>query len=273
MVLLFRTNAGSYPPGSTTPVFKRSSIVLRTALQSFSEAIAARRVTLATDSSRLSLQYELLCGIAPEVFPSPRTAPFPDQPRPAKGPDDAIVFSCLGPARFEKGIDLLQEAIKRCIARGFSRPVRFVIQWNHPIRDANDDPYEPDPVLLADPRVEFITRPLDSAEYEAAIAATDCMVLPYRRDSYYARISGVAVEAATAGIPMLYTNDTWNADLVDQVGAGVGMDDGDVAGLAEGILRIVERYDHYHTAAMDRRLAAQHAHSAGAFLGKLWGRE
>jgi hypothetical protein len=97
------------------------------------------------------------------------------------------------------------------------------------------------------------------------------MLLPYRRDSYFARISGVAVEAATAGIPMLYTNDTWTADLVGAVGAGVGTDDGDLAGLIAGIEEMIGRYDHYRAEAMSRRTAAQAANSGEAFVDRLWG--
>ncbi|MFC3175200.1 glycosyltransferase [Novosphingobium bradum] len=271
IVLLFRMNAGTYQPGSMVPAFPRIAVVLKAGMRSFAGAIAKGQATLATDSTRLAREYELLCGIAPEVYPSPRIAPFPNEERPAKGPDENLVFSCLGPARFEKGIDLLQGAIKACLAKGLKRPVRFVIQWNHPIADAAGAPYLPDPALVADPRVDFITEALDTAAYDAAIAATDCMVLPYRRNAYYARISGVAVEAATAGIPMLYTTDTWMADLVEQVGAGIGAEDGDMAALASAITAMVENYDAYHAKAMDRRSAAQDAHSGGAFLDKLWG--
>jgi glycosyltransferase involved in cell wall biosynthesis len=271
MVLLFRNNAASYAPGSTVPVFKRSAIMLKLALRSFAEAIAKGRVELATDSTRLSTEYAALSGLAPVVYPSPRTAPFASEDRPAKGQDEPLVFSCLGPARFEKGIDLLQDAIKIVLGQGPTRPVKFVIQWNQPILDAAGDPYEPDPALLTDGRVEFITRPLDSAEYDAAIAATDCMLLPYRRDSYFARISGVAVEAVTAGIPMVYTNDTWTADLVEDVGAGLGTDDGDLVALAAGIGDKIAHYDRYRDEAAQRRAAAQAAHSGGAFVDRLWG--
>ena len=273
MVLLVRNNAGSYAPGSTTPVFRRSAALLRMALKSFAGPIAMGKAVLATDSTRLAREYELLCGIAPRVFPSPRITPFPSQDRPAKAPGEPLVFSCLGPARFEKGIDLLQAAIRMCLDRGLARPLRFVIQWNQPVLNADGSTYAPDPDLVASPCVEFLSAPLDSAEYAAAIDGADCLLLPYRRDSYFARISGVAVEAATAGIPMIYTDDTWTADLVAQVGAGIGTPDGDAAALAEAIMAMAEGFDHYREQAMARRGAAQAAHSAHAFVARLWGLE
>jgi glycosyltransferase involved in cell wall biosynthesis len=272
MVLLFRNNAGRYEPGSSTPIFKRSSAILKWALQSFSPALETGRASFATDSSRLAEEYRQLCGIAPEVYPSPRIAPYSTTKRALPGPGQPIVLSCLGPARFEKGIDILQQAIKDYLARGSARPVRFVIQWNLPIVDAAGLPYEPDPQLRADPRVEFLTGALDSEAYEALVAATDCMLLPYRRESYFARISGVAVEAVTAGIPLIYTNDTWTADLATAVGAGAGVDDGDIEGLSRAIEDMVDHYADYRTEAEAHRAEAQVAHSSHTFLTKLWGR-
>lgn len=161
--------------------------------------------------------------------------------------------------------------MKLCLARGISRPVQFVIQWNHPVFDGEGKPYEPDPDLLADPRVTVIRDALGSEAYAAAIAATDCMLLPYRRDTYYARISGVAVEAATAGIAMIHTRDTWIADLVDSVGVGIGIEDGDVDGLAQAIFAVVEDFESFRMRGAARQKDAVAVHSAEAFQKSLWG--
>lgn len=270
MVLLFRNNAGAYAPGSSTPMFKRSAIVFRWALRSFAGELARGRAAFATDSSRLAREYELLCGIAPEVYPSPRVAPFLETGA-DKSEDEPLVFSCLGPARFEKGIDLLQQAIAPFLSDWSGRPVHFVIQWNQPILNADGTTYAPDLQLLADPRVTFIATPLDSAGYDRAVAETDCMLLPYRRESYFARISGVAVEAATAGIPMIYTEDTWTADFAEASGAGIAITDGDVTALVEAMREMARNYGQYRGLARARSKAAQQDHSSGAFLAKLWG--
>ena len=112
---------------------------------------------------------------------------------------------------------------------------------------------------------------MGSAEYDAEIARTDCMVLPYRRDAYFARISGVAVEAVTAGIPVIYTLDTWCADFVNEHGAGIGMRDGDVAALVSCIDQVVKRYREFSQASKARIAVASAKHSATEFLDKLWG--
>jgi glycosyltransferase involved in cell wall biosynthesis len=271
MVLLFRNNAGSYEPGRREPVFKRSAAILRWALRSFAPLIARGRARFATDSAKLALEYRLLCGIEPQVFPSPRVSPPPPLESASRAPDAPVTFACLGPARFEKGIDVMQEAITRFLAAHPEARARFVIQWNQPILDEVGALYQPDPALVADPRVDLITEAMSSERYDAEVAATDCMLLPYRRASYYARISGVAVEAVTAGVPLIYTRDTWCEDLADEVGAGIGVDDGDVAGLADAIAAMVADYPAISARAHDRALAARESHSGEAFTAALWG--
>ena len=271
MILLFRNNAGAYAEGSTTPVFKRSTAILKWALQSFEGLIARRQARFVTDSKRLATEYRLLCGIEPEVWPSPRVAPYEDLASDARQAHTPVVFSCLGPARFEKGIDVMQLAIKRYLADHPGGNARFVIQWNAPIVDADGAPYLPDPELRADPRVTLIEQSMSSHAYDAAVAATDVMLLPYRRASYFARISGVAVEAVTAGIPVIYTRDTWCEDLVTDVGTGIGVEDNDVTGLSSAIARLTEGYAGYRAEARLRAETARQSHSGDAFLDKLWG--
>lgn len=270
IVLLFRNNAGAYPPGARTPVFKRSTNVLRWALRSFRGLLARGRARFVTDSSKLACEYEHLCGIKPEVLPSPRIAPPPPLAEEGHTADSPVVFSCLGPTRFEKGIDLMQEAIKAFLTAHPQTRARFVIQWNEPITDEKGEPYLPDRAIATDPRVRLITQAMRSEEYDAAIHETDCMLLPYRRASYFARISGVAVEAATAGMPLIYTKDTWCEDLVRECGVGIGVPDGDAAALAEAIAEMAARYPEYRARARARAEEARRSHSPASFTEKLW---
>lgn len=270
LVLLVRNNAARYEPGSAEPRFNLAARLFGWGLRSFAGDIAAGKVVLATDSERLADEYRRLCGIAPVVFPSPRVAaaPAPRAPRPDGAP---VRFACLGPARFEKGIDILQAAIARYLADAANPPARFVIQWPSPVHDATGALYPPDPALLASGRVDVIAEPLDSAAYDALLAATDAMVLPYRRDSYFARISGVAVEAVTAGIPVVATADTWTADLVARSGAGLAVPDGDAAALAAALAKLACKYPAFRAAAEARRAQALAEHSGSEFLARLWG--
>ena len=283
LVLLIRNNAATYAPGSTVPTFNRAAMLLKWGLRSFARDIEAGRVVFATDSARLADEYRQLAGQTPVVFPSPRVAPPAVAAPPAaivppativeggRDPSAPLLFACLGPARFEKGIDVLQQAIALYLANPANPAARFAIQWPSPIEDAGGAPYPPDAGLAASGRVDFLDQPLDSAQYDALLASTDCMVLPYRRSSYFARISGVAVEAVTGGIPVISTSDTWTADLVAKSGAGLAVDDGDALGLAAAMAALARDYPRWRSEAEAARAGAQAAHSGGEFLEKLWG--
>ena len=270
MVLLVRNNVAQYRPGSPVPHFGASARLFGWGLRSLAGHIAAGRVVFATDSARLAEEYRQLCGIAPVVFPSPRVAAPVATARP-RDPAAPLLFSCLGPARFEKGIDVLQAAIARYLADPANPPARFAIQWPTPIDDAHGQPYFPDATLAASGKVDFITEPLDSDAYDALVAATDCMVLPYRRSSYFARISGVAVEAVTGGIPVIATADTWTSELVASDGAGIAVPDGDAAALAAAMAGLARDYPRFRAMAVARQQQALDANSGAAFLECLWG--
>ena len=270
MVLLVRNNVAQYHPGSPEPHFGASARLFGWGLRSLAGHIAAGRVVFATDSARLAEEYRQLCGIAPVVFPSPRVAAPTAAPQP-HDPAAPLLFSCLGPARFEKGIDVLQDAIARYLADPANPPARFAIQWPTAIEDGEGRPYPPDAALAASGKVDFITDQLDSNAYDALLAATDCMVLPYRRSSYFARISGVAVEAVTGAIPVIATADTWTSELVASDGAGIAVPDGDAAALATAMAELARNYPRYREMAVARQQQALDANSGAAFLDCLWG--
>lgn len=277
IVLLFRNNAGYYVEFDDRPRFRKLSRILGALIMSFKSAIASKRVLLATDSERLADEYEALSSVRPVVFPSPRVGPRPGGgARERRNAEERILrFSCLGPARFEKGIDILQEAIKLLLMRrvdsGEGDEIHFTIQWNMAILDGSGRAYLPDPSLVADRRVEFLDAPLDTEAYTRELQRADCMILPYRRDSYFARISGVAVEAVTTGIPVIFTKGTWCATLVETSGAGLGIPDGDAPALADAIAEVAKSYHRYRAEALEKADLARTANSAENFICNLWG--
>jgi glycosyltransferase involved in cell wall biosynthesis len=268
LVLFFRNNIAHYDAGSSEPIYARSTIIWRHLLRGFKSQIRGGSVCLATDSDRLAREYEVLAGIRPVVFPSPRISGF--QCVEKRTPGAPFVFGCLGPARFEKGIDLLQTAAKRFLSSRPDANVHFVVQWNQPIRNEDGTIYLPDPEFVSHRRVRIITEPLDSAAYDAQVREVDCMVLPYRRVSYFARISGVGIEAVTAGIPVIFTEDSWMADLVGKVGAGVAIRDGSIDSLVTALGRLFDERDHFRERARNSMFAARAAHSSASFATALW---
>jgi glycosyltransferase involved in cell wall biosynthesis len=270
LVLFFRNDVGKYSGEKGVTVFKKTAHLYGSVLRLFGGHVRRRTVCLATDSERLAADYRRLCALEFEVFPSPRVSP-PPRTSGAKDVRCGVTFSCLGPPRFEKGIDVLQAVIRQFLAAEPNAEAHFVIQWTVDVIDERGAVYRPDPALERDRRVTFLREPLDSDSYAQALAESDCMLLPYRLDSYYARISGVAIEAVTAGIPLIFTNNTWIETLLDTSGAGIGVDDGDAAGFARAIATMTKEYVRFRSEALVRSGLANEVHAESAFMKKLWG--
>ena len=79
----------------------------------------------------------------------------------------------------------------------------------------------PDPTLVASDRYLLVNELLTRQAYAELLCSSDLIILPYRRSSYYNRVSRVAIEAAIYGIPLVYMSGTWCEELVTLTGAGV----------------------------------------------------
>ncbi len=136
-----------------------------------------------------------------------------------------------GPARYEKGVDLLLEALGML---ELGQPIEVVLQWPEPF--ALPDGTEMGPTGVSIPGTSFVVHrdPLSSEAYQEELEQADLILLPYRVEAYYARISGVAVEALRMGKPVLYTRNTWTARLMEKFECGLAVDES-ASSIAQGI--------------------------------------
>lgn len=276
LVLFIRNNAGSYPNNSTQPVFEKHTIILKKILQQYCKYIKSEVVCLGTDSKRHATEYNLLAGVDVKVFPHPKTE-LDDLHENLNNVNNhatkAVVISCLGPARLEKGIDILQQAILHLLTNKPALNAKFIIQWNRDIFNIDGSKVERYSELERSDKVQFLTSDLSSEEYNHYLTTSDCIILPYRRQGYYTRLSGIAVEAAMLGIPIIYTKDTWLEDAVSEYGAGLGVENENYLDLAEKIDLMVSDIDKYQSEAIKKSLLARNYHSQDNFLQCLWGQE
>lgn len=269
VVILARFGLGVYG-ASGGPRFARRLAHWRWIARLLRSEIRSGWLALMTDSDHLAREYQAVSGVRPAVIASPRTMPA----RAAVSRDRApITFGTLGAARLDKGIDVFQAAIERLVDEGRAPACRFLIQWSRPVPTKDGAVYPRSARLEASGAVEFIEQALSSEDYERAMARIDCMVLPYRRSAYHSQISGVAVEAACAGIPLIATADTWLSDFLAEQGAGLAVADGDVEGLAAAIREIAAGYPAFRAQAVERSAAARERNSPQRFLRALWGAE
>ena len=234
-----------------------------------------------------------LLATAPEV-PSPATS-YPPPATSAK----PIVFGCYGAARWEKGSDIFQEAIKLILknevasdgcrvasiqsectrelgpaflpitsdplpATAAGRPLCFAIQWVEDFRDDSGNLVSIDPWLLEHPQVEVIGRYFQGDEYGEQLERTDVMVLPYRCP-YRLRVSRVVIEAMMNGMPVIATRGTTLFEQAEEYGVLIGCEEGSAESLAEAILKVAEGFESLQTSAQKKASAVAESFSVGFF--------
>lgn len=269
LVLTTRNNAGEYDPATGGYQFNASAQVLRRVVGSFGSLVRRGVVELASDSARLAAQYQALCGVPFTTYPHPRPTEHLPLEAPAQVPGRPLVFAALGPPRYEKGSDLILEAIRLVRQRRPELPLRFVLQWTGQVHAPSIGEVVPSADLLADPQVEFIRRDLSTAEYQQQLEAADVLLVPYRRAQYHARLSGVAIEAFQSGVPCICVADTWVADTMAAIGSGLSIAEETATALADAIITFAERHGEFRERARERIPLARRTHSPATFVDQL----
>ncbi len=268
-VSFFRNSVGVRDSDGVWHIDRLKGAVWRRVFRSLEVSAQQGRSAQVTDSSRLAEEYAVLTGGALTVLPHPAMT-VRDLVQQRDFDLTPFTFGHLGPPRLEKGVDIFLDAIGQFLDARPNADVRFLVQWNQPLYGADGRAVEPDAALEADPRVTFIRDPMDSEAYLAQLKSIDCMVLPYRRDAYASRISGIAVEAATAGQCLIVSEDTWLSDLMCEHGHGLTVPDGDITALAAAMAQIFDNRQAMAARGRERGEPAQAFHSSNRFINLLW---
>jgi glycosyltransferase involved in cell wall biosynthesis len=269
VVLFLLTSQAVYDENFKSFTFNRNAALIRLVLKSFAGLVRNGTVVLAGDSHITCAEYEQLTGVPFRVFPSPGAGLSVAADAPAARNADPV-FVLLGVSSYDKGIDVLQAAVLRLLAQNPNLRARFVIQWGAPTIDQTGRRILIDERLRAAPQVTILNRVLSDEEYRTWFSRADFLVLPYRRFTYFNRISGVAVEAACAGKPMIVTENTWLAWAMREFGTGLEVKDGDVNDLCRALDEAVARAPELLSTAQQRRSVALNANSTARYLKCLW---
>jgi glycosyltransferase involved in cell wall biosynthesis len=119
---------------------------------------------------------------------------------------------------------------------------RFAIQWTGDYRLPDGSWVRRDTGLEKSGAVQYVPPFASSEEYYAHLAGTDIMVLPYRRNFYYDKLSRVAIDASLAGMPLIYPRGTWLEWFAENYAAGVAFEPEDPASLAKAVQGAVARF-------------------------------
>jgi glycosyltransferase involved in cell wall biosynthesis len=273
IVIFVLTSEAIYNEDHSEYTFKRSTKLIRFVLRSFRKYVESGEVLFAGDSHITCEEYERLSEIPFTVFPSPGVAlaKAPDSsetvsPESSPGP----VFVILGLSIYDKGIDLWQEAVLRYLKEYPDGNAKFIIQWGAPTISYDGVEIPIDDKLKNSPKVTLLERSLSDEEYSLYFQQSDFLALPYRRKTYFNRISGVLIEAACSGIPMIVTENTWLSWAMNEYGAGITVKNEDAADLYQKLLYSINHWKELTMAAEAKRPVALEKNSTERYLNCMW---
>jgi glycosyltransferase involved in cell wall biosynthesis len=174
---------------------------------------------------------ETTVGLAPMFLPSEGYIPPA-----AKRAGEPQRIGVMGGARAEKGSHLVAAIVR---ASQKLKPMGFVIQLAN--EALSDEDFAELCRLQDEPGVEVAHGPLDQGAYRRLLAHCDLLLLPYERLPYRMRASGIFIEAALTGRPVVVPSHVWMGDqVVAGAAAGVVYDGDDPTSIAEALVRAVE---------------------------------
>ena len=297
LTLFFVTNPGAWDAsnqrGIIAPGF--STKLQGQLLNMFGQLVEKGKVCLAVETQGAQQEFESLAHLPFRLMPHPvfsladrrgeksiassvssHIPSFCIDSLPSPECSTLLKFACYGFARYEKGSDLLKAAIEELLEQDIEisrkedkSSITFCVQWVDPflMPDGSECSAQS---LTRHSEVQLIERPLASEEYQLALSQTSCMLLPYRNSSYHARLSRIAIESVTLGIPIIYTKGGWLQEIVEAFGAGIGIRDESVEDLVDAIVQMKIDYKCLRQKAMVNRKEAQQYFSGETFCQQLF---
>jgi hypothetical protein len=178
----------------------------------------------------------------PGAGPASHTSPAPPTP-----PFRRILFA--GAARQDKGFGAFVDLVLHLARTSAATPVALQANLDHP--DRYDEATRRDLERLraaAYAPLEALPDPLPADDYAASFAGGICMQ-PYHAQKFADRVSGVTLDALTAGCPVVAVEGTWSARMVDRFGAGRVVPDTRPETLLAAVRAIEAGYDRFAAAA------------------------
>lgn len=275
-LLLFVQGFGDYV-GLDQPVrFPQtvSNLLARWCFRRLRSAVRSGQVLLAAETEAMQKELIRFSGLPVELFPHP--VELPAHPSVRNLPScryssdhPAVTITCPGFARYEKGIDLLQQACLELWKLPRYQAVHIICQWPEPFTLPDGTLLSPDPNLVADPRFTLVNHTLNAEQYHDLLSRTDLILLPYRRSSYHNRVSRVAIEAAIRGLPLVVTRGTWAEELTALASGSVLIQEETVQSVLSALKLALDHLDDLNDAAQISSASVRSFHSVARFRSLL----
>lgn len=264
IVLIFVESVGSYSEDFSKLHFGKKSLPLKWGMQLTKWLPGSKRITLATESEGLARHFRAFCGL--DFHLVPHVTEWVESTNLPQRNDGKLVLGTFGFTRYDKGADVLQAALRILVSEGMPTGCHFVFQWTGDYKLPDGTFVNRDPELEIRTDIEYIGTFTKAEDFPNWLARTNIMILPYRRAFYYDKLSRVAIDAAEAGMPMVYPRGTWFDAFVAEYGAGVPFEPDDAHSLAEALRKVIRDYADLRVLARKRAPITREDFSAKRFF-------
>lgn len=202
-------------------------------------------------------------------FRDVRLVPYPITP---SGPDEVgsggrfrhILFA--GAARRDKGFSRVVDLVCDMAAKGVAIPFSIQASPDHYEKHDVGIRVDLDRLRKAAPSwLRTFPDTLGAEEYRKLFDGA-IVLQPYAQDDFADRISGVTLDAFSAGAPVVATAGTWMARAADRFGAGAAVPDLSPPALLSAVETLRADYARYHRNALEAGRTLREEHSARYLL-------
>ncbi len=202
-------------------------------------------------------------------FRDVRVVPYPITPVPPEPPAGGRAFRHVlfaGAARKDKGFPKVVDLVCRLARDGVRIPVAIQVSPAH--YGKYDEGVRAELDRLREAAYSDLRMIPDTLGQEAYREMFEGAIVlqPYSREDFADRISGVTLDAFSAGAPVVATSGTWMARVAGRFGAGVGLDDPTPEALLGAVGAVREAYARYCGNALEAGRTLQVEHGARALL-------
>ncbi len=210
----------------------------REAFAALRSAVGDEKIVVYCETAAMARAYREAVGLEIGVMPGPNLIAAGDAGS-ERGHGQPPTVVCIGFANEAKGYRLLPGAIE-CVLEAH-RDVRFMIHGVVRGSDAEADTAVFDALSKIGTRVAVSNEVLTQEAFLSWLRQADMVLLPYDRQVYKTRGSGVFNEARTIGKPVVATRGCDFAQSAFEGGWGVEIVDRSSGGVARAVLSALDR--------------------------------
>ena len=216
---------------------------------------------------------ETVVGVFRESgFRDVRVVPYPGSPASTETVEAEGVFRHVlyaGAARRDKGFPAVVDFVRYLAETGSETPLTVQASPGHYGKFDEGIPAELDRLRKSSAAwLTILPETLGGTEYREMFDGA-IVLQPYSRDDFADRISGVTLDAFSAGAPVVATAGTWMARAALRFGAGVALEDRSPASILSAVEAVRAEYPRFRRNALEAGTVLRKEHDARQLLDVL----